>query len=99
MAGFPEGLKSYLRVPFVMIVWFMETYAKNTARLRIFMKKPRVAMAFKLAITFTVLLWVVVAMVASEDDKNRFTDTLKSFWGEMQDLNQQKKEQTKNPIQ
>ena len=47
MTGLPAGLKAYLRVPFVMIVWVMETYTKNRDSFRTFMAKPRVSTAFK----------------------------------------------------
>lgn len=99
MTGFTEGLKSYLRVPFVMIVWFMETYAKNTTRVRIFMAKPDVIKVFKLAIAFTMLAWIVIGVMASDEDRGRLTEKIRTTWGEVQDINQQKKDQTKNPAQ
>ena len=87
----PEWLKSYLRAPFVVIVWFMETYGKNSTRLRAFMAKPDITKIFKIAIGFTMVVWIVVGVIASDDDRSRLTETLKGFWGEMQDLNEQKK--------
>ncbi|MDH3335919.1 MAG: hypothetical protein OEL50_04670 [Rhodospirillaceae bacterium] len=91
MKKLPDWLISYLRQPFVFIVWVMETYAINTARLRIFMSKPTVAKVFKLAITLTVVTWIFVGLMANEEDRSRLTDTLKGFWGEVQDINEQKK--------
>ena len=82
--GMPGWLKSYLRQPFVMIVWFMETYAKNTTRLRIFMTKPNVIKTFKLAITFTMLVWIVVGFMASDEDRGRLTEKIRTTWGELQ---------------
>lgn len=99
MTNLPDWLKSYLRQPFVMIVWFMETYAKNTARLRIFMAKPDVIKAFKLAIAFTMLAWIVIGLMASDEDRGRLTETIRTTWGEMQDVNEQKKLQTQDKTQ
>ena len=82
--GMPQWLKSYLRQPFVMIVWFMETYAKNTARLRILMTKPGAIKAFKIAIMFTMLVWIVVGVMASDEDRGRLTETIRTTWGELQ---------------
>ena len=91
MKKLPNWLISYLRQPFVYIVWVMETYAKNTARLRIFMAKPNVAKAFKLAITFTMLVWIVVGIMASDEDRGRLTEKIRTTWGDIQEINEQKK--------
>ena len=80
----PGWLKSYLRQPFVMIVWFMETYTKNTTRLRIFMTNPGAIKAFKIAITFTMLVWIVVGFMASDEDRGRLTEKIRTTWGELQ---------------
>lgn len=92
MSGIPNGLKNYLRVPFVMIVWVMETYTKNRERLTHFLAQPRVATTLKWTIVLTMLVWVVVGLMASEEDRGRLTDALKGFWSEAQDINEQKKQ-------
>ena len=84
MITLPNWLKWYLRQPFVMIVWVMETYTKNTARLRVFMTKPSSVKTFKLAITFTMLIWVVVGFMASDEDRGRLTEKIRTTWGELQ---------------
>jgi len=91
MTGLPEGLKAYLRVPFVMIVWVMETYTLNRARLKTFMAQPRTAQVFKWAIGVTALIWLVVAMMASEQQGQRFTNAVKGFWSDAQSLSQERK--------
>lgn len=91
MAGLPNGLKAYLRVPFVMIVWVMETYAKNRERLRAFLAQPRVAGTLKWAIVLTAVVWLVVGFMASDEDRGRLTETLKAFWTDTQELNAEKK--------
>ncbi|PHS78727.1 MAG: hypothetical protein COB59_05600 [Rhodospirillaceae bacterium] len=90
--GLKTGLKNYFRVPFVMIVWVMETYTKNRESVREFMAKPRIASAFKVVLTLTALAWVIVAWQASEEDGSRLTDAMKGFWSDAQDLNDQKKQ-------
>ncbi|MDH5489008.1 MAG: hypothetical protein OEX17_03675 [Rhodospirillaceae bacterium] len=91
MKKLPDWLISYLRQPFVFIVWVMETYTKNTTRARIFMAKPNVAKTFKLAITFTMLTWIVVGIMASDEDRGRLTEKIRTTWGDIQDINEQKK--------
>lgn len=91
MSGIPEGLKSYLRAPFAAIVWVMETYSKNRERLRVFMAQPRTARIFKMAIVVTALAWIVIALMANEEQGQRLTDALKGFWSETQSLSEERK--------
>lgn len=101
MSGMPEGLKAYFRAPFVMIVWVMETYAKNRARLRTFMKEPRNAKIFKVAVVITALAWLVIALMANEQQGQRLTDAVKNLWSETKDLSDQRKalQEGKEPAQ
>jgi len=91
MTGLPAGLKAYLRVPFSMIVWVMETYAKNRDRIRTFMAKPRVATAFKVMLALTALAWIIIGLTANEEQGRRLTDAMQGFWTDAQDLNAEKK--------
>ena len=91
MTGLPEGLKNYLRTPFVMIVWVMETYTKNRTRLKAFMAEPRVAKTFKIAVVVTTFVWLAVAFMASPDYSQRLTETVKEFWADTKDLPAQRK--------
>lgn len=86
-----EGLKAYLRVPFVMIVWVMETYTKNRERVKSFMAKPRTAQVFKTAVVLTALVWIVIGLTANEEQGQRFTDAVKNFWTETQSLSDEKR--------
>ncbi|MCG8389416.1 MAG: hypothetical protein MJA30_27945 [Cytophagales bacterium] len=71
----------YLRQPFVMIVWFMETFAANRARLKAFMAEPRVASWVKTIIVATFFVWLLVfAFVATQEGGDRFTCAVKSLW-------------------
>ena len=91
MTCLPEGLKNYLRTPFVMIVWVMETYAKNRARLKVFMAEPRVAKTFKIAVVATTFVWLAIAFMANPEHGQRLTDAVKNFWTETQNLSEQRK--------
>jgi len=91
MTGMPEGLKNYLRTPFVMIVWVMETYAKNRIRLKAFMAQPRVSKTFKIAVVVTTLVWLAVAFMASPEYCQRLTDAVQDFWADTKDLSEQRK--------
>ena len=91
MTGLPAGLKAYLRVPFVMIVWVMETYTKNRDSFRAFMAKPRVSMAFKVMLALTALAWVIIGFSANEEQSGRLTNAMQGFWSDAQDLNAEKK--------
>lgn len=71
----------YLRQPFRLIVWFMETFAKNRERLKAFMARGGVAAALKTVVIVTFLLWLgVFAFLASKEEGDRLTCAVKSFW-------------------
>ena len=91
MTGLPEGLKAYLRAPFVMIVWVMETYAQNRTRLKTFMAEPRTARVFKWAIGVTALVWLAIALMANEEQGKRLTDAVQGFWSDAQSLSEERK--------
>ena len=91
MMGLPAGLKAYLRVLFALIVWVMETFAKNRDRLRDFMAKPRVSLAFKIMLALTALAWIIIGLTANDEEGRRLTDAMQGFWTDAQDLNAEKK--------
>lgn len=74
-------VKWYLRQPFVMIVWFMETFKKNRVRLKAFMERQRVSSIFKTIIVTTFFVWLLIfAFLSTEDGGNRFTCAVKSLY-------------------
>ena len=79
MINLPEGLKSYLRTPFVAIVWVMDTYAHNRARLKTFMAQPRTAQVFSVAVVLTFVVWLGVALMANEEHGQRLTDAIQGL--------------------
>ena len=74
-------LLAWIRPPVTVIVWFMETFEKNRAKLKAFMAQPRVSSAFKSAVVVTFLAWILVfAFLATREDGNRLTCAVKSLW-------------------
>ena len=75
-----EFWKAYFRVPASMIVWVMETFAANRARLAHFISKPRVAGLLKGLFVVTLVAWLAIAFfIADEDAGRRFTEALKEY--------------------
>ena len=76
-----DWLIAYLRQPFHMIVWVMETFAKNRKRLKAFLARDGVAGAFRTMVVATFFIWLAVfAFLATREDGNRFGCVVKSFW-------------------
>ena len=72
---------AYLRQPFHMIVWVMETFAKNRQRLKTFLECEKVASTFKTIVVVTLFVWLgVFAFLATREDGNRFTCAVKSLY-------------------
>lgn len=75
-----ESIKAYLRVPFALIVWVMETFVANRSRLSAFMAKPRVASIFKIAVIVTFVAWLGIAFLIADDEAGqRFNDAIRDF--------------------
>lgn len=78
---FKRWLIAYLRQPIHMIVWVMETFAKNRKRLAAFMARDKVAAIFKTVVVATFFVWLAVfAFLSTREDGDRFTCALKSLW-------------------
>ncbi len=78
---FKKWLIAYLRQPFHMIVWVMETFTKNRARLKAFLEKDKVSSTFKTVVTITLFVWLgVFAFLATSEDGDRFTCAVKSMY-------------------
>ena len=80
-AKLKSWLIAYLRQPFVMIVWFMETFKKNRERLKAFMARQQVSSIVKTVIITTFFLWLLVfAFISTQDGSDRFTCAVKSLY-------------------
>jgi len=78
---FKKWLIAYLRQPFRLIVWFMETFSKNRARLKAFLEREKVSSTFKTIVTVTLFVWLgVFAFLATSEDGDRFSCAVKSLY-------------------
>jgi len=76
-----KWLIAYLRQPFHLIVWVMETFAKNRKRLAAFLAREKVASAVKTVVVLTFFVWLgVFAFLSTREEGDRFTCALKSMW-------------------
>ncbi len=87
----PPGLKAYLRVPFVMIVWVMETYTKNRDRFKAFMADSRVRHFYMGLLLVTAVAWGSISFMASEEDSSLLSDAVKGAWSDTQKLSEERK--------
>jgi hypothetical protein len=87
----PPGLIAYLRVPFVMIVWVMDTYTNNRDRFKTFMADPRVRNIYMGILVVTAVAWGSILFTATEEDKSLLTDALKGAWSDSQKLSEERK--------
>ncbi len=73
-------LKSYLRVPFAMIVWVMETFAANRGRVARFMRHPVVARVFRVLFVVTVIAWIAIAFYFGDEEAGRrFNEAIREY--------------------
>jgi hypothetical protein len=80
-AKMKSWLIAYLRQPFVMIVWFMETFKKNRLRLKAFSERQKFSSIFKTLIVTTFFVWLLIfAFLSTEDGGDRFTCAVKSLY-------------------
>ncbi|MBO6521257.1 MAG: hypothetical protein JJ900_10075 [Rhodospirillales bacterium] len=72
---------AYLRQPIHMIVWVMETFAKNRKRLANFTTREKVAGTIKTLVVATFFIWLgVFAFLSTQEEGDRFTCAVKSMW-------------------
>lgn len=69
----------YLRQPFVTIVWFMETFARNRARVKDLMGRPMVRQAFTWMLVVTGAAWLAIALLAGDRHGERFDCALRTL--------------------
>ena len=71
----------YFRQPFRLIVWFMETFARNRERLKEFASRKGVAATFKSEFILTFFVWLgIFAFLSTDEAGDRFTCVAKSLW-------------------
>lgn len=85
-------LKIGYAIPFRIFSFFMGHFITNRNRLKAFMAQPRVATTFTIVIGFTMVVWIVIGVYASDADRGRLTNAVMSLWEDTRDLNEQKKQ-------
>ncbi|MCK5778820.1 MAG: hypothetical protein KAH11_08515 [Rhodospirillales bacterium] len=76
-----KWIVAYLRQPIHMIVWVMETFAKNRKRLAAFTARENVATVIKTLFVVTFFVWLgVFAFLSTSEEGDRFTCAVKSMW-------------------
>ena len=63
--------------PFKLIGFFYRSYQSNRKRLAQFSSSPRVSSLIRSALVLTVLLWISIWLLASEESRNRLTETVR----------------------
>ena len=74
-----QRLKNFAIAPVRVIVWFMDTYKANRARIARRMTRAWARSAFKLVIGLTMLVWLAVWLSAADADRGRLAKTFKTF--------------------
>ena len=67
--------------PFKLIGFFYRIYNTNRVRLAGLASKPRVSSGLRKVMVLTLLLWIVIWLLASDDSRNRLTDAVKENFG------------------
>jgi hypothetical protein len=70
----------YFRQPFVMIVWFMETFTKNRDRVKAMLARQSVSTIIKTIAIVTFFGWLIIAaFLSNSEDGDRLTCAAKSL--------------------
>ena len=71
----------YFRQPFVMIVWFMETFSKNRERVKAALARQTMAKTVKTIAVVTFFGWLIIAaFLSNSEEGDRLTCAAKSLW-------------------
>jgi len=65
---------------FYLIGFFYRTYRSNRERLALLRSRPRVASLIRGALVLTLFLWIAIWLFASEESRNRLTETAKQHF-------------------
>ncbi len=71
----------YLRQPFRLIVWFMETFAANREHIKAFAARQGIAATLRSVVIVTFIVWLgIFAFLSTDEAGSRFTCAAKSLW-------------------
>jgi hypothetical protein len=66
--------------PFKLIGFFYRSYQSNRKRLAQFLSSPRVSSLIRYALVLTLFLWISIWLLASEESRNRLTETARQHF-------------------
>ena len=75
-----ESLKRLWLFPLRLIGAVMTIFQSNRIRLGEFKRQRLVAGVLKYGALVTLLLWLVLAMIAGDEGRNRLTESVKQLW-------------------
>ena len=66
--------------PFRLIGFFYRTYHSNRERLALLVSRPRVSSLIRYAFILTLLLWIAIWLFASDENRDRLTETVRQHF-------------------
>jgi hypothetical protein len=75
-----QYLKDMYLMPFRAIASGIRLFARNRNRMREFISQPVVAKILRYAMLLTLFIWLALALLAKDEEKNRLTDAVKELW-------------------
>ena len=75
-----EYLKDMYLAPFRMIMSGMKLFVRNRNRVRDFVRRPVIANILKYGMLLTLFIWLAIALLASDEQKNRLSQAVKELW-------------------
>lgn len=72
-------------MPFRLVTAAMRIFSSNRNYIRELKEQGVVANVLKYGALITVVLWLALALLAKNEDKNRLNESLNRFWSEVSD--------------
>ena len=76
-----KWLKMFYITPFRIIGFFYRTYTANRDRISSLEKKPWASTLFRSVMVITMIVWIGIWLMASDESRNRLTEAVKSSLG------------------
>lgn len=81
--SYPRWIE-FLYGPFFRVIgFFYRSYTANRARLARFMANEKVALFFKLLAVLVLLGWILIWLLAPDEQRTRLTDEVKQHLGDI----------------
>lgn len=75
-------LKELYFLPFRMLAVLVQIYAANRDRLSQLMARPRAAGIFKFCVLATAFVWLLIAVIVSNDGPDRLGEAVGQLWSQ-----------------